>query len=93
MSLRFDLSVDAERETGMDEAARSVQRGRLVVLPTDTLYGIGADAFDHDAVRALHGAGDGLGVAQHDVAGVFEQRFACAAGPARHRRGCALPAP
>ena len=27
--------------------------GRLVVLPTDTVYGIGADAFDHAAVQAL----------------------------------------
>jgi tRNA threonylcarbamoyl adenosine modification protein (Sua5/YciO/YrdC/YwlC family) len=30
-----------------------VQRGGLVVLPTDTVYGIGADAFDHAAVQAL----------------------------------------
>jgi tRNA threonylcarbamoyl adenosine modification protein (Sua5/YciO/YrdC/YwlC family) len=30
-----------------------VQRGALVVLPTDTVYGLGADAFDHHAVQAL----------------------------------------
>jgi len=30
-----------------------VQRGRLVVLPTDTVYGIGADAFDAESVRRL----------------------------------------
>ena len=30
-----------------------MQRGGLVVLPTDTVYGIGADAFDHAAVQAL----------------------------------------
>ena len=53
MSLRFDLSVDAERETGMDEAARSIQRGRLVVLPTDTVYGVGCDAFNPTAVQRL----------------------------------------
>ncbi len=53
MSLRFDLSVDAERETGMDEAARSIQRGRLVVLPTDTVYGVGCDAFNPSAVQRL----------------------------------------
>ncbi len=53
MSLRFDLSVDAERETGMDEAARTVQRGRLVVLPTDTVYGVGCDAFNPSAVQRL----------------------------------------
>jgi tRNA threonylcarbamoyl adenosine modification protein (Sua5/YciO/YrdC/YwlC family) len=52
-ALRFDLSVDAERETGMDEATRSVQRGRLVVLPTDTVYGVGCDAFNAQAVQRL----------------------------------------
>lgn len=37
----------------LDEAVHVVQRGGLVVLPTDTVYGIGADAFDADAVAAL----------------------------------------
>ena len=37
----------------IDEAVHVVQRGGLVVLPTDTVYGIGADAFDADAVAAL----------------------------------------
>ena len=31
-------------------ATSAVKGGRLVVLPTDTLYGIGADAFDPAAV-------------------------------------------
>ena len=53
MSLRFDLSVESERETGMDEAARTVQRGRLIVLPTDTVYGVGCDAFNPQAVQRL----------------------------------------
>ncbi|WP_069386953.1 L-threonylcarbamoyladenylate synthase [Cellulosimicrobium cellulans] len=38
---------------GIDEAVNAVSRGGLVVLPTDTVYGIGADAFDPDAVSAL----------------------------------------
>jgi len=38
---------------GIDEAVNAVSRGGLVVLPTDTVYGIGADAFDADAVTAL----------------------------------------
>jgi len=37
----------------LDEAVNAVQRGALVVLPTDTVYGIGADAFDPEAVAAL----------------------------------------
>ena len=53
MSLRFDLSDDGERETGLDEAARTVQRGRLVVFPTDTVYGVGCDAFSPTAVQRL----------------------------------------
>lgn len=39
--------------TGLAEAASSVRRGELVVLPTDTVYGIGADAFTPSAVSAL----------------------------------------
>ena len=37
----------------IDEAVNAVSRGGLVVLPTDTVYGIGADAFDAEAVTAL----------------------------------------
>lgn len=37
----------------IDEAVNAVSRGELVVLPTDTVYGIGADAFDPRAVQAL----------------------------------------
>jgi L-threonylcarbamoyladenylate synthase len=39
---------------GAAEAARlAVERGELVVLPTDTVYGIGADAFSPEAVQRL----------------------------------------
>ena len=37
----------------LDEAVHVLARGGLVVLPTDTVYGIGADAFSPDAVAAL----------------------------------------
>jgi tRNA threonylcarbamoyl adenosine modification protein (Sua5/YciO/YrdC/YwlC family) len=37
----------------IDEAVNTISRGGLVVLPTDTVYGIGADAFDASAVAAL----------------------------------------
>ena len=44
----------SEREAGgRPPPPRAVQRGELVVLPTDTVYGIAADAFDPDAVRRL----------------------------------------
>lgn len=37
----------------IDEAVNAVARGQVVVLPTDTVYGVGADAFDPRAVQAL----------------------------------------
>ena len=53
MSTRYPTSTADEREAAIEAAALAVQRGGLVVLPTDTVYGIGADAFDHAAVQAL----------------------------------------
>jgi len=53
MSTTYPTSTADERETAIEAAAQAVQRGGLVVLPTDTVYGIGADAFDHAAVQAL----------------------------------------
>ncbi|CAO5249583.1 L-threonylcarbamoyladenylate synthase [Frankia sp. AgKG'84/4] len=50
---RFDCSDEAERSRGLTAAAAVVGRGELVVLPTDTVYGLGADAFDGDAVAGL----------------------------------------
>lgn len=38
------------------DAAAAVRRGELVVLPTDTVYGLGADAFSPAAVGMLLGA-------------------------------------
>jgi len=53
MSPVFDCSSEERRREGLTKAAAALREGRLVVLPTDTLYGIAADAFDPDAVQAL----------------------------------------
>jgi L-threonylcarbamoyladenylate synthase len=53
VSTTYPTATDEERETAIEAAARAVQQGGLVILPTDTVYGIGADAFDHAAVQAL----------------------------------------
>lgn len=53
MSQTFDCADDSERATGIAAAISAVKGGQLVVLPTDTVYGIGADAFDSSAVAAL----------------------------------------
>ena len=50
---RFRTHDPVEREAGVASAALAVQRGQLVVLPTDTVYGVGADAFEPEAVRRL----------------------------------------
>ena len=53
MSKIFDCSDDAERARGIAEAAAAIRRGELVVLPTDTVYGVAADAFSPPAVNLL----------------------------------------
>jgi L-threonylcarbamoyladenylate synthase len=53
MSLFYDCADPAERAEGLDAAVDSIRRGELVVLPTDTVYGVGADAFQPDAIDAL----------------------------------------
>jgi L-threonylcarbamoyladenylate synthase len=49
----YDCAVPDQRTEGLAAAARAVKAGRLVVLPTDTVYGIGCDAFSGPAVRSL----------------------------------------
>jgi L-threonylcarbamoyladenylate synthase len=53
MSVRYDCADAQQREAGLTAAVTAVQQGTLVVLPTDTVYGIGADAFTPPAVSAL----------------------------------------
>lgn len=38
---------------GIDEGARILNEGGLVVFPTETVYGLGANAFDPDAVAKI----------------------------------------
>ncbi|MFI7388594.1 L-threonylcarbamoyladenylate synthase [Streptomyces sp. NPDC049813] len=53
MARRYDTNDATDRATGLREAASAVRRGELVVLPTDTVYGVGADAFTAEAVGDL----------------------------------------
>jgi L-threonylcarbamoyladenylate synthase len=53
MTEMFDCADAAQRPIGIASAISALKGGRLVVLPTDTVYGIGADAFDGAAVAAL----------------------------------------
>ncbi|WP_431711706.1 L-threonylcarbamoyladenylate synthase [Glutamicibacter uratoxydans] len=53
MSSRFDVSNESERTAGITAARFALQNQRCVVLPTDTVYGIGADAFSAQGVSML----------------------------------------
>ncbi|QNN81757.1 threonylcarbamoyl-AMP synthase [Brachybacterium sp. Z12] len=48
-----DTQNPESREEALAAAVDAVRDGELIVLPTDTVYGIGADAFTPDAVEAL----------------------------------------
>lgn len=49
----LDCSDPANRADAVAAAARAVEGGSIVVFPTDTLYGIGVDAFNTAAVTGL----------------------------------------
>lgn len=51
--MTFDCADPDARADGLAAAARAVRAGNLVVLPTDTVYGIGCDAFSATAVQSL----------------------------------------
>ncbi len=53
MSEIFDCADETQRAAGIEAAVAAVLKGALVVLPTDTVYGIGADAFRPAAVDQL----------------------------------------
>ncbi len=56
MSSWFDCDDAAQHSEGVAAAVAAVLKGNLVVLPTDTVYGLGADAFSAAAVGRLNTA-------------------------------------
>ncbi|MEV7631170.1 L-threonylcarbamoyladenylate synthase [Microbacterium sp. NPDC089318] len=53
MSTVFDCRDDSQILAGMRHARQAIARGELIVLPTDTVYGVAADAFSPAAVQRL----------------------------------------
>ena len=45
MSSIFDCGDEAQLLAGMRHARQAISRGELIVMPTDTVYGVAADAF------------------------------------------------
>jgi L-threonylcarbamoyladenylate synthase len=48
--------LPAHRPGSITQAAEEARAGRLIVIPTDTLYGLAGDAFNRDAIRAIYAA-------------------------------------
>jgi len=53
MTAFYDCADEQQRATGITAAVSALKGGRLVVMPTDTVYGLAANAFDAEAVAAL----------------------------------------
>lgn len=51
--VRFDCAIADEYDRGLEAAQQALEDGKLVVLPTDTVYGLAADAFSATAVQRL----------------------------------------
>lgn len=53
MATIYNCLDNAEQLTGMRLARQALGMGELIVLPTDTVYGVGCDAFNPQAVQRL----------------------------------------
>lgn len=53
MSAIYDCTVAEQLLSGMRLARAALSRGELIVMPTDTVYGVAADAFTPAAIQRL----------------------------------------
>lgn len=53
VSTVYDCALPDSRIAGLAAAASAIRARQLVVLPTDTVYGLGCDAFSFSAVQGL----------------------------------------
>lgn len=53
MTSSYNCFDESERSEGMAHARRALEAQRCIVMPTDTVYGIAADAFSASAVAML----------------------------------------
>lgn len=52
----YDCTVESQRAEGLAHAKKAIAQKQTIVMPTDTVYGIAADAFSPVAVATLLGA-------------------------------------
>ena len=50
------LDSDRIKEEELKEAAQILQEGGLVAFPTETVYGLGANALDEEAAKKIYAA-------------------------------------
>ena len=53
MISRYSNQKEEIREEEIQEAAQEIKKGNLVLFPTETVYGIGANALDENAVKKI----------------------------------------
>lgn len=53
MTTTYDCTAADQRAEGLEHAQRAIRQNKCVVFPTDTVYGIAADAFSPQAVTML----------------------------------------
>ncbi len=53
---QYILTPNADDTQAVYAAAEAIRRGGLVIFPTETVYGIGCNALDANAVRSLYAA-------------------------------------
>ena len=53
MTTSYDCTAAEQRAAGLEHAQRAIRENKCVVFPTDTVYGIAADAFSPLAVTLL----------------------------------------
>ena len=49
----YNCTNDAQRAEGLAHAQKAIAAKQVIVMPTDTVYGIAADAFSPQAVATL----------------------------------------
>ena len=54
----FILTSNTDFSQAVSAAAEAIRRGGLVIFPTETVYGIGCNALDAEAVKSLYKAKD-----------------------------------
>ena len=50
------IDITKQYDEALGESARLLQSGELVAIPTETVYGLAANAFDEAAVKKIYSA-------------------------------------